>query len=244
MRTLSIIFLLFVCVGCKKELKPITIYMVGDSTMADKQPNKAPETGWGQVFPQFVNEYVAIKNQAVNGRSSKSFLGESRWQPVVDSLQVGDYVFIQFGHNDQKKDSLRYTSLDEYRANLKKYVEETREKGANPILFTSVMRRRFDENGKFYDTHGGYPEVVREVAEGLNVPLIDLHQQTEMLITEHGINDSKKLFLILKAGEHDNYPEGKDDNTHFSEYGAVKVAQLAVNSIKGLELPLAQYLKN
>ncbi|MBT29602.1 MAG: GntR family transcriptional regulator [Thalassobius sp.] len=236
------LILLFI-VGCKKELKPITIYMIGDSTMANKSPKRAPETGWGQVFNQLLTEKATVSNHAVNGRSSRSFLGEDRWQPVLDSLQEGDYVFIQFGHNDQKEDSARHTTLDEYKEFLEKYVKETKEKKANPILLTSVMRRRFDESGKFFDTHGGYPQVVREVAKEQNVPLIDLHKKTEELIIAAGEDDSKKIFLILAKGENQNYPDGVDDNTHFSRYGATEVAKLTAESIKEQDLPLADYLK-
>lgn len=217
--------------------------MIGDSTMANKKPNRAPETGWGQVFDQLLTEKATVDNHAVNGRSSKSFLGENRWQPVLDSLKEGDYVFIQFGHNDQKTDSARHTTLEEYKLNLEKYVKEAKAKKANPILFTSVMRRRFDENGKFYDTHMGYPDAVREVAKELNVPLIDLHKKTEELLVSLGKEESKKLFLILKPGESENYPDGRDDNTHFQTYGALEVAKLAAASIKEQALPLAGYLK-
>ena len=217
--------------------------MIGDSTMANKSPNRSPETGWGQVFNQFVTDKAIVSNHAVNGRSSRSFLGENRWQPVLDSLKEGDYVFIQFGHNDQKPDSARHTTLGEYKEFLTKYVNETIEKKGKPILFTSVMRRRFDESGKFYDTHEGYPQAVREVAKEQNVPLVDLHKKTEALLIAEGEENSKKLFLILAKGENPNYPDGVEDNTHFSTYGATEVAKLTAKSIKEQLLPLADYLK-
>lgn len=135
----------------------IAVFTIGDSTMANKKVEVAPETGWCQVFSAFVDQTVEIKNRAVNGRSTKSFITEGRWKAVTDSLKTGDYVFIQFGHNDQKiQDSTRYTEpFTTYRKNIERFVRESREKGAIPILFTSIVRRKF-ENGFLTDTHGNY----------------------------------------------------------------------------------------
>lgn len=140
----------------------ITVFTIGDSTMADKKAEVAPETGWCQALPAFMDQGVIIKNRAVNGRSSKSFITEGRWKAVHDSLKPGDYLFIQFGHNDQKiQDTSRYSEpYTTYRHNLARFVKEAREKGATPVLFTSIVRRKF-ENGFLMDTHGDYPVVVR-----------------------------------------------------------------------------------
>ena len=145
---------------------PITIFLAGDSTMATKQPEKRPETGWGEMLGQhFKNGTVRIENRAMNGRSTKTFISEGRWQEIIDDLKKGDFVFVQFGHNDESKDKgERYTPPEDYKKNLVRFVEEVRAKGGNPVLLTPVMRRRFDQDGKFYDTHGEYPGIVRVVA--------------------------------------------------------------------------------
>jgi len=171
-----------------RQNENITIFMIGDSTMANKPYlDGNPEKGWGQVFGLYFRDEVKVDNHAVNGRSSKSFINEGRWQKVRELIKPGDYVIIQFGHNDQKKNSPeRYAPPQtEYRQNLEKFIHETRDLGANPVLATPIVRRRFDEYAHFYDTHGAYPDVVREVARELDVPLLDLHKKSrELLITD------------------------------------------------------------
>lgn len=228
------------------QKKEITIFMVGDSTMANKPYEEGnPEKGWGQVLPLYFKEGIAVENHAVNGRSTKSFIDEGRWKAVLDKIRPGDYVIIEFGHNDQKeKDPSRYAEADtDYRKNLKKYIEDTREKGGKPILATPIVRRRFDENGKFYDTHGRYPEVVREVAAEENVPLLDLHKKTENLLQHYGEESSKKLFLHIQPGEYASLPEGRTDDTHLSAIGAFRICDLAVAAIRDSVPELAKYLK-
>jgi DNA sulfur modification protein DndE len=139
----------------------------------------------------------------------------------MGKLRKGDYVVIQFGHNDegiQKYD--RYCTPVEYRYNLTRLIKDVRSKGAKPILCTSIQRRKFDDNGVFHDTHGDYPKYVRELAAQLSVPLIDMQKKSEKAIMEHGVEDSKKIFLHINPGQYKSIPEGKADNTHFSEYGA------------------------
>jgi pectinesterase len=228
-----------------KVTDSVQVFLIGDSTMADKPLEDNPERGWGQLLPAFFDQSVAVRNHAMNGRSTKSFLDEGRWEAVLKALRAGDWVFIQFGHNDQKKeDPTRYAApQDGYRKNLTRFVEETRSRGAHPVLLTSVMRRRFDEKGKFFDTHGEYPAVVRALAKELKVPLIDLHKSTQALIERHGAEGSKKLFLWIKPGEYKSLPDGKQDDTHFSDYGAREVAALAVAGIRAQKLELARSLK-
>ena len=222
----------------------VTIYMIGDSTMADKPLDDNPERGWGQMFPMFFDSTVRIENHARNGRSTRSFLAETLWTPVVNKLQPGDYVFIQFGHNDEKPEKVdRYTPPEDYRKNLIRFVTETRERKAEPVLCTPIMRRRFDEQGKFYDEHGVYPDIVRQVAAEYKVPLIDMHRKSEELIVELGPEGSKKIFLWILPGVYKSLPNGREDNTHFSEYGATKMAECAVEGIKGLNLELAKRLR-
>lgn len=225
--------------------KKVSIFMIGDSTMADKPLNDNPERGWGQLFPQYFTNDVQIKNYAVNGRSTKSFIKEGRWDSVMKYLQKDDYVFIQFGHNDAKiEDSARYAAPNGlYRENLVRFIKDARSKGANPILVTPVMRRKFDSEGKFTDTHGEYPGSVRTVAKEMNVPLIDLHASSQTLIEQHGVEGSKKLFLWMDAKHFKAAPDGKKDDTHFSEYGASQMASLVCAELKQKNLPLAKYLK-
>ena len=231
--------------GVLTAQRPVTIFLAGDSTMAAKLPEKRPETGWGEMLGgHFKQGTVRIENRAANGRSTKTFISEGKWQSIIDDLNKGDYVFIQFGHNDSSKDKgERYTPPEDYRKNLLRFVEEVRAKGGDPVLFTPVMRRRFDKDGKFYDTHGEYPAIVRAVAAEQKVSLIDMHRMSEVLIVRYGFESSRKLFLQLKPGENANYPNGVEDNTHFSPLGAEEMAKLVADAIKKSGLQLAKYLR-
>lgn len=220
-----------------QETNPVTIWLIGDSTMSKKEVKAFPETGWGMPFAYFWDSTVKIENRAVNGRSSKSFIAENKWQPIVEKLKEGDYVFIQFGHNDESKDKgERYSTPEEYKLNLKKYVEDARAKRAIPILITPVARRKFDENGKVKESHGVYPEMARQVARDNNVLLIDLDEKSKKLLSELGDSSSRLLYNYLAPGEHPNYPEGKQDDTHFSELGARKIAEIILAEIR-VQLP-------
>jgi len=219
--------------------KKTTVYLIGDSTIADKEIKAYPETGWGMPFRYFFDSTVTVDNRAKNGRSTRTFIEEGLWKPVVENLQEGDYVFIQFGHNDEVETKKSYTTKEQFVANLSRYVSESRSKKAQPVLLTPVARRKFDSTGKIVGTHDIYAELVRQVAKELSVPLIDLDKQTQALLQELGVDGSKHLFNHLKAGEHPNYPDGKIDDTHFSELGARKMAELVLANIKTLKLDLA-----
>lgn len=212
-----------------------TIYSIGDSTMATKvNPDTNPEFGWCQVLPTFFKSDVIIDNRAVNGRSTKSFIAEKKWEAVYKVLKPGDYVFIQFSHNDGKvTDSLRYTNPHTaYRYNLIQFVKEAREKGAIPILFSPIARRNFNEQGVLISKHETYPMEMRLVAQEFNVPFIDMEYLTESLEIAYGPEKSKQLHLHFKPGEVPYYPEGKDDDTHLSIKGATEIAKLAVSQLK------------
>lgn len=233
--------------------KKITIFSIGDSTMASydiddlskKYGGKNyPLRGWMMMMPQFFNNHVKIENAAISGISSKSFRDEGAWKKVIDQVQPGDYLFIQFGHNDEHSDSVSHTEpRTSFRQNLINYITETKAKGAYPVLFTSIVRRNFDNNGHLEDTHGDYVTVVRELAKEQNVPLIDLNKKTGDLVQSLGPEDSKKLYLYFEPGAFGNIPEGKKDDTHLCVYGATKVAELAVQGMKELNLGLVKYLK-
>lgn len=217
----------------------ITVYLIGDSTMSIKEVKNYPETGWGMPFVNFFDETVTVDNRAQNGRSTKSFLAENRWQPVAKALKEGDYVFIQFGHNDEVATKKTYTTEAEFKANLVRYVAETRAQKALPVLITPVARRKFDAAGKVEGTHTVYSEIVRVTAAEQKVPLIDLDRESQALLQQFGVENSKLLFNQLAPGEHPNYPDGKEDNTHFNELGARKMAQLVLADIRTLKLELA-----
>jgi lysophospholipase L1-like esterase len=239
------LLLFLVLTGTAFPQEPITIFLAGDSTMAQKLPEKRPETGWGEMLQKFFDEsQIRVENLAQNGRSTKTFIGENRWGALVAKLKEGDYVFIQFGHNDSSKEKVdRYTSPEEYRGNLARFIADVRAKKAFPVLLTPVMRRRFNTDGVFYDTHGEYPDIVRALAAEQNVALIDLHRKSERVIKQYGPDGSRKLFLQLKPGENANYPAGVEDNTHFSPLGAEIMADLAIEGIKEQHLGLARFLK-
>ena len=237
-------FLLLLSLNCLAQ-KP-TIYGIGDSTMANKvKPEENPERGWGQMLPLFFNDNITIDNRAVNGRSTRSFIAEKRWDDILKTLKKGDYVFIQFGHNDQKeKDSTRYTNPHTaYRHNLIRFVKETRAKGATPIIFSSIVRRNFNENGVLISTHGEYTMEARLVAQEFNVTFIDMEYYTELLEQSYGPEKSKQLHLHFKAGEIPYYKDDKADDTHLGVKGATEVAKIAVEELKKTKLDIVKYIK-
>ncbi|MBK7629517.1 MAG: rhamnogalacturonan acetylesterase [Ignavibacteriales bacterium] len=227
--------------------KNITIFMIGNSTMADKPLKDGnPEKGWGQIFPLYFSDGIKIENHAVNGRSTKSFIDEGRWDTVVPKIKPGDYVIMEFGHNDAKKDDpKRFADANtDYKWNLQKFINETRQRGGIPILATPIVRRRFDELGKFYDVHGDYPNVVRDISVKMNVLLLDLHKKSEEYIIKLGEERSKGFYLHIDADEYNSLPNRLEDNTHLSPCGAFRICDFAADEIK-LKIPqLARYLKN
>ena len=237
----------FLTVAFRPAADPkIQIFLVGDSTMADKPDLTKPERGWGMEFGQYFDGGVVIRNTAVNGRSTKSFLREGRWGKVLEALKPGDWVLIQFGHNDAKvEDSTRSAPAQTlYRQLLTKFVQEAKAKGANPVLLTPVGRRYFDDNGKRKDDHGEYPGVVREVAKAQKVPLIDLHEKSWALYSQLGEAGTRPLFWSYQNGyyQENPVPPAKNDNTHFSEYGATRVAQIVAQDVAAQHLALAGHL--
>lgn len=212
--------------------KKTTIFLAGDSTMSIKETKAFPETGWGMPFVYFWDSTIAVVNKAKNGRSTSSFQTEGLWQLIIKEASEGDYVFIQFGHNDEVSTKKTFTTETQFRDNLKKFVTETREKNATPVLLTPVARRKFSIDGKIEGTHDVYAQIVRTVAAEEKVFLIDLDKQAQQLYQQMGVEHSKLLFLHLQPGEHPNHPKGKEDNTHFSELGARLIAQIVLKEIR------------
>lgn len=248
--------------------RTVTIFMIGDSTMANKSLNGGNrERGWGHVLGGFFSEEVHVDNHAVNGRSSKSFIDEGRGAVVLDKIKPGDYVFIQFGHNDEKADSARHTEPGTtFDDNLRRFVKETREKGGIPVLFNSIVRRSFghnehavaeddmrkdmskdtmtEEGNVLVDTHGKYLDSPRRVAEELEVPFVDMNKITHDLVEGLGAEASKKLFMWIPEGVCAACPKGRADNTHLNVYGARTIAGLTVDVIAEKVPALAPYVRH
>ena len=223
--------------------KNIKVYLIGDSTMCEYEMSRTPLTGWGMPFKYFFDSTVKIDNRARGGRSTRTFISENRWQPIADSLQEGDYVLMQFGHNDEAKEERykdRYTPVADYKTNLIKFIEETRSKKAIPVLITPVTRMRFDKEGKIEETHREYSAAVWEVGKQLNTPVIDLDAKSRELLQQFGPVQSKLLFMQLDSLQHPNYPNGQKDNTHFNEFGARRMAELVLAEIRHLNVELAE----
>lgn len=215
---------------------PASIYWAGDSTVKQNKFVSYPQSGIGQGMRLYVKTEIEIKNHAENGRSTKSFIDEQRLVPIYNEIREGDFLFIQFGHNDAKiTDPNRYASIDEYKENLVKFIHVARNKKANPVLITPLYRRWFlDETHIDPVAHGEYPDAMREVAKEHNVPLIDLCQRSKEWLEELGDKASRKYFMNLAPGEFPNYPEGLDDNTHLKFEGAVVFAEMIAKGLKEL----------
>ena len=245
--------------------KTITIFMIGDSTMANKSlEGNNQERGWGHVLGGFFSEDIVVDNHAMNGRSSKSFIDEGRWEVVLNKMKPGDYVFIQFGHNDEKPKPDRHTDPGTtFDANLKRFVEEARAKGGIPVLFNSIVRRNFRVNENavtdddfrkdkleeakegevLIDTHGEYLNSPRNVAKELNVPFVDMNKLTHDLVQGLGAEASKKLFMWMPEGVYAACPKGRQDNTHLNVYGARTIAKITVEAIAKEVPALAPYVR-
>lgn len=219
-----------------------TIFLAGNSTLAKKNEDRRPETGWGEMLAAYLDTTVTVHNYARNGRSTKSFRDEGLWDDLIASVRPGDYVFIEFGHNDSKPDTARYSSPEVYRHNLRIFVAEVQALDAKPVLMTPIVRRKFGPDGQLLETHGEYPGEVKRLADELDVPLIDLNTLTRTAVNRFGPSRSKELFLWLSPGEHKNYPDGVEDDTHLNAQGAKLVAGLVARDIERIELPLRQHL--
>lgn len=224
--------------------RAFTIYLIGDSTMANKKLDGGnPERGWGFVLPGFFSEQINIENHAINGRSTKSFIDEGRWEKVLNRIKKGDYVFIQFGHNDAKPDEKRHTEPGStFDNNLRKFVNETRQKGGIPVLFNSIVRRNF-VNDTLTDTHGEYRNVPQRIAQELDVPFIDHNALTHNWVSSLGNEASRQYFMWIEPNTLACCPDGKKDNTHLNVQGAKVVARMAVEALAQEVPALAPYMR-
>jgi lysophospholipase L1-like esterase len=221
--------------------KAVTVYLAGDSTVTDQV--KEPYNSWGQMLPCFFRAGVAIANHAESGEALKSFVGEKRLEKILDSIQEGDYLFIQFAHNDQKKGGAYAAPFTDYQTLLKSYIGAARKRGAIPVLVTSMHRRRFDDGGKVVNSLEEYPDAMRQVAREQNVALIDLHAMSRLFYEALGIEGSQKAFLHYPAHTFAEQPEELQDDSHFSSYGGYELAKCVVEGIRKNRLGIARYLQ-
>jgi lysophospholipase L1-like esterase len=218
-------------------IKETTIYLAGDSTVVDQDVE--PWAAWGQMLPRFFRPGVVIANHAESGETIKSFEGEQRFAKVWSLIQPGDYLFMQFGHNDMKPNAV---SLEDYKRLMVEAIEKTREKGATPVLVTSMNRRTFDVDGKITNSLAGYPDAVREVAAAQHVALIDLNAMSKTLFEALGPAGSMKAFMHYPANSFPNQTEAISDDTHFNKYGAYEMARCVVHGIRQAKLPIRKLL--
>lgn len=231
-------------VGSSTSQPAPRLHLVGDSTMADKTNLAYPERGWGMLLRQFMLPQLTIINHAANGRSTLRFLNEGRWQLLVSDVSAGDYVLIQFGHNDQKQDDpARYAAADGlYQELLTRFIVELRAKKAIPLLATSICRRSFNNQGALENNLHAYAEAMRLVAKHTHTPLFDLQRLSCGDLQQLGPERSQAYFIQVPAGLYAQFPDGKVDNTHLSTQGATWVAQHFVRELKRQQHPLAQYI--
>ncbi|MET0342750.1 MAG: rhamnogalacturonan acetylesterase [Polyangiales bacterium] len=221
------------------------VFVVGDSTASSYAANLAPRTGWAQALPSFFTPACAsVQNRALSGRSSKSFWDEGAFDAVKSALRKGDYLLIQFGHNDEKdEDRARFTSpFSTYQTYLSRYIDEARAKGATPLLLTPIQRNKWS-GGKLADTHGSYPDAMRQLAAKRGIALVDASALTKAYFERIGQAATTKLFMNLAPRESPNYPGGNQDDTHLQERGARAVAQLVLADLARQQLPLGSLVK-
>ena len=243
--TLCLAALLCLSLAAEAGEPPIKIVLVGDALCAQKRDDLRPETGWGEKLGGFFKDNVTIVNLGANGSSTKSYRNDGRWSKAIGQIGRGDFVLIQFGHSDEQKDNpKRYTPVEDYAANLSRYVEEIRRKGATPVILTSFVRRKFDKEGNLVDTHGMYPLAARKVASQSDVPLLDMQKESAKFVGNYGQEESKELYMWVSKSDYPHLAKDKKDNVHTSELGAEKFAELVAKAIKKQKIkPLASYLK-
>lgn len=224
--------------------KQIHVWMIGDSTMAGKKADRAPESGWGEAMQSYLKSNVIVHNHAASGRSTLSFINEKRWQAVVDSIHPGDYLIVQFGHNDEKPKATIHTEpFGSFQDNIRMFIEKSREKGASPIVCSSIVRRHFDGKGNLLQTHGDYIAAARDIAEKTSTPYVDMEALTRELVLKLGPEGSKSLFTFCEPGECPLRMAGVQDSTHLNFYGSAKIAYLFVKDAKLQQLEIATFMK-
>jgi acetyl esterase/lipase/lysophospholipase L1-like esterase len=237
--------LLILTISAMPPTKKIRVWMIGDSTMCLYDSTHSPINGWGMPFANFFDSTVTVINKAKGGRSTRTFIREHRWQEIEADLQEGDYVQMQYGHNDEAKEPIyrdRYTSVPDYIENLVRFITETRNKKAIPILITPVTRMVFDQADNISETHKDYSAAVLDIGKKYGVPVVDLDAMSRQLLQQLGPQYAKMLFMQLDPLENPHYPEGQKDNTHFNEYGARRMAELVLADMQRQHIPLTKHI--
>lgn len=219
-----------------------TIFLCGNSTVVDQ--DNEPWASWGQMIPRFFNDSICFANYAESGESANTFIAAGRLKKALTQMKPGDYLFMEFGHNDQKQKGPGKGAYYSFMTSLKTFIDEARARGAQPVLVTPTQRRSFDENGKIRDTHEDYPEAMRWLAAKENIPLIDLNEMTRTLYEAMGVEPSKKAFVHYPAGTYPGQTKDFADNTHFNPYGAYQISKCIIEGMKKAGLPIVNYLRN
>ncbi|MBK8951842.1 MAG: rhamnogalacturonan acetylesterase [Chitinophagaceae bacterium] len=223
--------------------KATTIFLAGNSTVVDQ--DREPWAAWGQMFPRFlVPGKAAVANYAESGETMKAFKGERRLEKIWSLAKAGDYLFIEFTHNDQKPGGNHLDAFTTYKQTLKEWIVEAKSRKMIPVLVTSMHRRRFDSTGHILNTLEDFPEAMRQTAREVNVSLIDLNAMSKILYEAWGAEKSIKAFVHYPANTFPGQDKKLEDNTHFSPYGASELAKCIVSSIQVQKLPLAAFMRN
>ena len=218
-----------------------TVFLCGNSTVVDQ--DNEPWASWGQMIPYFFDTNVCIANYAESGESANTFIAAGRLKKALSQMKKGDYLFMEFGHNDQKQKGPGKGAYYSFMTSLKTFIDEVRLRGAHPVLVTPTQRRSFGPDGHIRDTHEDYPEAMRWLAEKENVPLIDLNEMTRTLYEAMGVEPSKRAFVHYPAGSYPGQTQDFADNTHFNPYGAYEIARCIVEGLKTQVPDLARHLK-
>jgi lysophospholipase L1-like esterase len=224
----------------KRNDRAITVFLSGNSTVVDQDDD--PWASWGQMLPRFLRQGIAVSNQAESGLSLGSFLSSHRLDKVLSMMRPGDYLFIEFGHNDQKETGPEDGPFRSYSQRMRLFVDEFRKRGGVPVIVSPANRRSFDENGRITNSLGDYPEAARLVSQELSVPFIDLNSMTKTLYETEGPEKSKNLFVIYPADTFPWEPKELNDNTHFNSFGAYELAKCIIRGIKENKLGIMKFL--
>jgi lysophospholipase L1-like esterase len=230
-------------IAIRPARNPITVFLAGNSTVVDQQ--QEPWAAWGQMVPRFFRPGdVVVANYAESGETLKSFVGERRLAKLLSVIRPGDYLFVEFAHNDQKPGPSHVEPFTGYEEMVKRFVAEARARGANAVLVTSTQRRNFDDTGKVVNTLGDYPEAMRQTAAEVGAPLVDLTAMTTAFYEALGPEGSKRALVHYPAGTFPGQTEALKDDTHFNDYGAYEVARMVVESLRRQHHFLARFLRD
>ena len=219
-----------------------TIFLCGNSTVVDQ--DNEPWASWGQMIPRFFTDAVCFANYAESGERTDTFIAAGRLKKLLTQMKAGDWIFLEFGHNDQKLKGPGKGAFYSFMTWLKEFVDEARARGAHPVLVTPTCRRSFDAAGRIVNTHEDYPDAMRFLAEREQIPLIELNEMTRTLYEALGVERSKRAFVHYPAGTYPGQRTAFEDNTHFNPYGAYQIAKCVIEGMRQLDLPLVQYLRD